>query len=95
MKIFVDSDLVLKRSFPGSFAIFWISEGDLKYFGNVEKYHIFQEKSTFPKYFRSLSETQNIAKDPGNERFRRRSDSTQKILEKYLKSKKLAHSHEK
>ena len=35
MNIFVESDLILKRSFPGSFAIFWVSEGDPKHFGNV------------------------------------------------------------
>ena len=85
MKIFVESDLILKRSFPGSFAIFSFSEGDQNYFGNVDflenivlKYHIFHEKPTFPKCFGSPSETQNIAKDPGNERFRMRSDSTKK-----------------
>ena len=85
----MESDLILKRSFPGSFAIFWVSEGNPKYFGNVDLHYIFQEKSTFPKYFGSPSETENIAKDPGNGRFRIRSDSRKKIIKKYLKTKKL------
>ena len=91
MKIFVESDLILKRSFPGSFAIFSVSEGVPKYFGNVDFSWKIWYKSTFPKYFGFPSETQNIAKDPGNERFRMRSDSTKKFMEKYLKTKGLEH----
>ena len=91
----MESDFILKRSFPGSFAIFWVSEGNPKYFGNVDLYQIFQEKSIFPKYFGTPSETENIAKDPGNERFRMRSDSTKIFIEKYFKTKKLEHSYEK
>ena len=89
MKIFVESDLILKRSFPGSFTIFWVSEGNPKYFGNVDLYQIFQEKSIFPKYFGTPSETENIAKDPGNERFRMRSDRKKSFMKKYLETKKL------
>ena len=40
-------------------------------------------------------ETRAIAKDPGNERFRMRSDSTKIIIAKYFKTKKLEHSYEK
>ena len=36
MKIFVESGLILKRSFPGSFAIARVSGGDPKYPGNVD-----------------------------------------------------------
>ena len=54
----------------------------------LEKYSIFQH---FQNIFGSPSETQNIAKDPGNERFRTRSDSTKIFMEKYLKTKKLEH----
>ena len=36
MKIFVESGLILKRSFPGSFVIARVSGGDPKYRGNVD-----------------------------------------------------------
>ena len=47
MNIFVELDLILKRSFPGSFAIARVPGGDPKYSGNVK---ISLEKSdVFPK----------------------------------------------
>ena len=51
----------------------------------------FKKNQHFQKYFGTPSETENIAKDPGNERFRMRSDSTKIFMKKYLKSKKLQH----
>ena len=48
-----------------------------------------EEKSYYPENFGSPPETSAITKDPGNERFRMRSDSRKIFIKKYLKTKKL------
>ena len=53
------------------------------------------KKNMLIRIFWSPFETGVITKDPGNERFRMRSDSRKKIIEKYLKMRKLEYSYEK
>ena len=51
---------------------------------NVPKMYTFSKKKyDSPENFGFPFETDVITKDPGNERFRMRSDSRKKIIEKY------------